>query len=1338
MVFLFCIGMYSTYLIKISSAEQVIYAFDSFTRTLSGSLGSADIGGSYTLSGTASDMNVNGSAITMNIPGTGTGFFRKAYLTGVSQTNVDIKIRTKIDKLPTTSGSTSYVYSYVIGRHQESNAEYRARLRTGSNSKFTVIGTLTTGVSGDTTIGSESSQVNYSDNSYIWLRMQLIGTNPTTINIKAWNDGTTEPELWNYTATDSTASLQTSGSVGFASRTDTLVTNTPIVVTADDYLVTNGVDPTFTVSGKVFDDTDGDGILDAGETGYAGASVGISTGGTTTTDSNGNYSFADVASGSYTITLTAPDGYSITTTNPANISVSTDTTQNFGIQLIPPPSPVTYATDTFTRALTGGFGSADIGGSYILSGTATDFNVTGSEGTMNIPGTSTGFFRKAYLTDITQADVDLRMKFKIDKLPQTSGSTSYVYSYLIGRHQNTNAEYRARLRMGSNNKYTVIASYTTGSESDNTLSSESAQQTYTPGTFIWLRMQLIGSSPTTIKVKAWNDGSNEPGAWNYTTTDNQAGLQSAGTLGFATRTDSLVTNTPVLNTIDDLSVTNGVEATYTLNGHVFIDSNQDGVFDSGESGYNGATITLSDTTVATTDATGLYVFEGLAAGEYTVTVTIPSGYQGTTSSNITFSIAENVTRNFGVTLIPNPPIGSCLIQDGPDITLSGLRTSAYSNRLLDPFTKIDARTATWNTTKNSPVIIGSPGSGLCWYGGIIRGLFDPSVMTWSDYHATSALKTDPGIDVKVENVRIDNYGDAIKLYQGTENFALKGLYVSDSHDDCVESDWLAGGSITDSLFEGCYTGFAARPRETDTTSDGSNNVWDIENSFMYIKDQDQVFRGISPGHSLIFKWDNSSEMRSPKIKLVNNIFRIDSNNFYDYPDPKWANIPPINTDGTPYELTECQDNIVVWLGSGAYPGTIQSTFDGHTCFSVTTDVSVWDTAVNTWKSNHGYILPEATPTPTPIVQAYTVYGSVYEDTNGNGTEDEDELGYPGATISLTGQGETTTDLAGDYSFQGLPAGSYTLTLTVPDGYSLTTANPLIIDIAGDVSKSFGIQLPITPTLPSINPNTFASSSPENCSYQSPGLKTPLLYGAITQAASLIQLYFTESDEPVDHYVLEYGTSPNTYTYGILDMGIAQRNQMTYIVQLLSPNTTYYFRVRGGNHCAVGGWSNEISAKTLPIISSNHLLITKPVLEPIPSSAFKDSIHSGQENLSKPIDTEEETNTKKYSVNIKILDDNQNPVNGAIVTVHSTVQERTTDTEGIAYFEDLEPGQHSVIVSYNGYTGEQTLNLTGDTAKFDLTIHIKPQLLTISPLAYTIIGVLLVIILGILLHLKKRK
>jgi RHS repeat-associated protein len=75
---------------------------------------------------------------------------------------------------------------------------------------------------------------------------------------------------------------------------------------------------------------------------------------------------------------------------------------------------------------------------------------------------------------------------------------------------------------------------------------------------------------------------------------------------------------------------------------------------------------------------------------------------------------------------------------------------------------------------------------------------------------------------------------------------------------------------------------------------------------------------------------------------------------------------------------------------------------------------------------------------------------VFWDQNSNGTQDSGEPGVPNALLSLAGPAAATTrtDLAGHYTFSGLAAGIYTVTLTVPPSASVTTANnPASVTVA---------------------------------------------------------------------------------------------------------------------------------------------------------------------------------------------------------------------------------------------------------------------------------------------------
>src|SRR5690606_21929035 len=110
----------------------------------------------------------------------------------------------------------------------------------------------------------------------------------------------------------------------------------------------------------------------------------------------------------------------------------------------------------------------------------------------------------------------------------------------------------------------------------------------------------------------------------------------------------------------------------------------------------------------------------------------------------------------------------------------------------------------------------------------------------------------------------------------------------------------------------------------------------------------------------------------------------------------------------------------------------------------------------------------------------------------------------------------------------------------------------------------------------------------------------------------------------------------------------------------------------------------------------------------------------------------------YIVNIKVTDTTNKPVGGAHVTIHSEVQEATTDEDGIARFENVEPGQHRVLVAYGGYEGEQSIHLSGDNKEFNLSITIERKSVLTSPTVKAIIGGLGVIIFVLLVLLVRAR
>ncbi len=255
----------------------------------------------------------------------------------------------------------------------------------------------------------------------------------------------------------------------------------------------------------------------------------------------------------------------------------------------------------------------------------------------------------------------------------------------------------------------------------------------------------------------------------------------------------------------------------------------------------------------------------------------------------------------------------------------------------------------------------------------------------------------------------------------------------------------------------------------------------------------------------------------------------------------------------------------------------------------------------------------------------------------------------------------------------------------------------------------------------------SSTNPSVCTDTQPGAKVPWLYGAVAQSPSSVLLYFTEADDPVDKYVLEYGTEPGVYQYSSQNLGVNLRGQMTYLVESLSPNTAYYFRVRAGNGCASGGWSNEIQTKTLGFFTTNNLDLTDSSLETIPGD---------------PSDLSDQTTEEiqGYVLSIKVKDEKGIPVKGAKVTIHSEVQTAVTDENGVAQFENVEAGNHEVTIAYVGYEGKENIDLTADSAtkEFSLNVVIQRKEVMFPPWSTLTICVLVIALLAVIFMKAKHR
>ncbi|GAA3602893.1 PKD domain-containing protein [Agrococcus terreus] len=248
--------------------------------------------------------------------------------------------------------------------------------------------------------------------------------------------------------------------------------------------------------------------------------------GGTATGSTATWTYPSDGTRTITLTVTDDDGATAVATRQVTVS-----------------AVAVVAADTFGRAVSGGWGTADAGGAWSATGGSAAYSVAGGQGIVTLAPSHT---REARLgASGTSTVTTVRVSSDVASVGGTASAT------VVGRLVGTST-YSARLRFEPNG---VIRLYLLRDEVALGGGSYVLPGAYAPGEAIMVRLSVRGTSPTSLGAMIWRASGPEPSTWQLQATDATAALQAAGTVTIKSSVSASSTVATTRLRYDDYRVT---------------------------------------------------------------------------------------------------------------------------------------------------------------------------------------------------------------------------------------------------------------------------------------------------------------------------------------------------------------------------------------------------------------------------------------------------------------------------------------------------------------------------------------------------------------------------------------------------------------------------------------------------------------------------------------------------------------------------------------------------------------------------------------------------------------
>jgi len=254
-------------------------------------------------------------------------------------------------------------------------------------------------------------------------------------------------------------------------------------------------------------------------------------------------------------------------------------------------------------------------------------------------------------------------------------------------------------------------------------------------------------------------------------------------------------------------------------------------------------------------------------------------------------------------------------------------------------------------------------TGMCWAGGYVYSE-KPWDASWDDHKdpdgptRNSAAISNSAYGMTITGLHYFNVHDGART-NNAYSWQVQHSWGEYVRDDCVENDQLHSGRVYDVLFDGCYTGISTEASAGDPVQGGQlveldrlllrmqpmpyPYEWQEKSGIIGVDGEPYDGTGIPYGHGDIFKLDDDDISRNPHFAVRNSVFLVT----HHTQDSK-TNFPPASL------VDACENNTIIWLGGGAYPGELPtSKFPG--CFTLLTGqqgIDYWVARVTDWHARH--------------------------------------------------------------------------------------------------------------------------------------------------------------------------------------------------------------------------------------------------------------------------------------------------------------------------------------------------------------------------------------------------